>query len=571
MKNNYLLLLVVLLTAVKLNAQTYNWSKNFTGNSTESASAVVNDQAKNTYVAGTFTGTIDCDPSLATQSLTSFGDRDIFIAKYDSSGNCLWAKQIGGSGYDFVKAITLSKQNKLYISGQFSTTCDFDPSLGSADITSAGLEDVFLAQYDINGNYLWAIGCEGAANGMGNDVAVDSLENAYMTGYFRGSVDFDPTTGTAVRTSQGSANDIFLAKYDANGIYQWAISLGGASSDFGYGVTVDDGGNSLITGYFSDSVDFDPGVGVSKLYDLGNGEAFVAKYNSAGALTWAKAFQGTDAVYGQSICLDHQKNIYITGMFLGTVDFDPSINTASLTSTTGFQNVFIAKYAENGNYAWAKPVSSSISGNITSNIIRVDALGDVYVAGYYNGNILFDSGVNPVIFSSAGNDDVFMTKYNTTGNYVYGISIGGIFADVANGIAVDANGSYVMAGMFGNTVDFNPSSLATANHTATGGSDVFLVRFDGGFGSVGFSENKKNNAVILYPNPVVDNVSVFLAEKSERADIKILNSLGQLVYCKEELNNNNSFSIDLSFLKSGSYYYQIKADHTQYKGKLLKQ
>ena len=186
----------------------------------------------------------------------------------------------------------------------------------------------------------------GASSEYGYSIAVDSSGNVYTTGYFQGTVDFDPGTGTSNLTSAGST-DVFVSKLDSSGNFVWAKRLGGASSDYGYSIAVDSSGNVYTTGYFEGTADFDPGAGTSNLTSAGSGDVFVSKLDSSGALVWAKGFGGTSNDRGQSIAVDSSGNVYTTGYFAGTVDFDPGAGTSNLTSAGG-DDVFVLKLTSSG-------------------------------------------------------------------------------------------------------------------------------------------------------------------------------------------------------------------------------
>jgi len=218
--------------------------------------------------------------------MTSVGSRDIFIAKYDNNGNYFWAKSIGGTVLDESFIIALDGYGNLYITGYFNATSDFDPGVGVANLVPVGSRDILFAKYDNNGNYLWAKNIGSTLDDFGYSLAVDAVGNVYITGEFQGTADFDPGTGTANLTTNGSY-DIYIAKYDNNGNYLWANKIGGTSSDAGNSITIDGSGNIYITGGFYGTTDFDPGAGTANLTSSGVSDIFFAKY---GQLTGVDEF-----------------------------------------------------------------------------------------------------------------------------------------------------------------------------------------------------------------------------------------------------------------------------------------
>ncbi|MBW8049614.1 MAG: T9SS type A sorting domain-containing protein [Cytophagales bacterium] len=195
-------------------------------------------------------------------------------------------------------------------------------------------------------SYQWAKSIGSTTTDHGNSIATDASGNAYITGYFQDTADFDPGAGVQNLTSVG-ARDIFFAKYDTNGNYLWAKSIGSTSPDYGYSIATDASGNAYITGSFEDTADFDPGAGVQNLISVGQVDIFFAKYDANGNYLWAKSI-GSTWDRGNSIATDASGNAYITGYFQGTADFDPGAGVQNLTSV-GNTDIFFAKYQGSGS------------------------------------------------------------------------------------------------------------------------------------------------------------------------------------------------------------------------------
>ncbi len=425
------------------------WVKGIGGSSTDNGNSIAVDSSGNTYMTGAFQGTVDFDPGVGTAELTSTGLADIFIAKYDPLGNYLWAKNIGGSNGDIANSIAVDSSGNTYIAGNFQLTVDFDPGVGTAELTFAGANDIFIAKFDTSGNYLWAKNIGSTGNETANNIAVDSSGNTYITGVFSNTVDFDPGAGTAELTSTG-LTDIFIAKYDPLGNYLWAKNIGSTGNDQGTSIAVDSSGNTYTTGVFTNTVDFDPGVGTAELTSAGGNDIFIAKYDPLGNYLWAKNIGGSGSDRGRSIAVDSSGNTYITGTFSLTVDFDPSAGTAELTSA-GSNNTFITKLDTNGNYVWAKSISSS--NDNAGNSIVVDSSGNIYMTGAFQGTADFDPGAGTVNLNSAAGNDIFIAKLDASGNYLWAKNIGGTGSDQGTSIALDSSGNTYTTGVFTNTVD----------------------------------------------------------------------------------------------------------------------
>jgi hypothetical protein len=247
-----------------------------------------------------------------------------------------------------------------------------------------------------------------------------------LTGSFKGTADFDPSAGTTANlTSPGYEPNIFLAKYDYNGIYLWANSIGGDYDDQGISIALDGSGNAVLTGYFNGTVDFDPSVaGTANLTTTGWGsDVFLAKYNSSGGFEWAKGFGGIANDQGQSLVLDGNDNVLITGNYYGTADFDPATAGIANLTNAGGADIFLAKYDALGNYIWAKGIGAS--GDDYGSDLILDANGKVVVTGSFKGTVDFDpgAGISNLSTGLSGGQHVFIAAFETCINPTSGGNI----------------------------------------------------------------------------------------------------------------------------------------------------
>ena len=315
------------------------WAKAMGGTGDDFGVGIVVDNAGNVYITGSFSGTVDFDPGPGAFNLTSAGNNDIFVLKLDSAGNFVWAKAMGGTDEDAGYGITLDSASNLYVTGWFSATADFDPGPGTFSLTSAGDIDIFVSKLDSAGNFVWAK----QMGGGGSGIAMDTAGNVCTTGSFYGTADFDPGPGTFNLTS--ASQDIFVSKLDSAGNFLWAKQMGGTTINDGgqgNGIAVDGAGNIYTTGWFKGTADFDPGLGTFNLTSAATVDIFVSKLDSAGNLVWAKAIGGLDLDWGAAIAVDDAGNVYTTGRFDYTADFDPGPGTFNLTEAGGY-DVFVSK------------------------------------------------------------------------------------------------------------------------------------------------------------------------------------------------------------------------------------
>lgn len=461
--------LTFLFTSLSLLAQDYEWSRVVGSTSDDRSYAVSVDPSGNIVSTGYFAGTVDFDPGAGTSNLSSSGANDVFVQKIDGNGNFLWAKSFGGSILDEGRSIATDASGNIYITGYFMGTVDFDPGAATTNLTSAGGNDVFVQKLDPLGNLLWARSFGGSSNDVGNSIHIDPSGNAVITGFFQGTVDFDPGTGNTSLSSEGNY-DIFIQKIDASGSFVWARSFGGTSLDESRSITTDDLGNVYTTGYFAGNVDFDPGAGTTSLTAAGGDDIFVQKLNSSGDFLWARILGNALNEYGNAIDVDLSGNVYITGEFQGTVDFDPGNGTNDLIAAGG-KDVYVQKMDANGNFIWARSFGGTFLDEGRS--ICVDNTGDVYTTGRFGTTVDFDPGSGTESLTSSGDTDVFVQKMNGAGDFVWAKVFGGTSTDFVDGITVDNLGNVYTSGFFQGTVDFDPES-STDSYSSAGIYDIFV-------------------------------------------------------------------------------------------------
>jgi len=307
----------------------WEWAKKAGGTNYDFSYSIAVDTSGSCYITGEFFDYATFGDII----LTSNGSYDIFIAKLDSNGNWLWAKNAGGTGDDIGYGIAVDASGNSYVMGNFfSTTATF----GSTTLTSNGVSDIFVAKLDSSGNWLWAKNAGGTSFDYGSGIAVDASGNSYVTGYFADSATF----GSTSLTSNGYY-DIFIVKLDSDGNWLWAQNAGGTDGDWGYGIAVDTSGNSYITGYFADSATF----GSTTLTNYGDEDIFIAKLDSSGNWLWANKAGGTDGDWGKDIAVDANRNSYVTGYFRGTTTVGATFGNITIygSGISSNYNVFVAK------------------------------------------------------------------------------------------------------------------------------------------------------------------------------------------------------------------------------------
>ena len=436
--------------------QTLDWAKGINGDNYHINNSIVVDFSGNVYTTGYFQGTVDLDPSVNTFNLTSYGNYDIFISKLNASGNFEWAIQFGGANDDRGSSIDFDTYGNIYCVGYFSETVDFNPGNGFYNLTSVGFSDIFISKLDALGNFVYAKAIGGASSDVGKSITLDDYGNVYTTGYFGGTVDFNPDSlvNFNLISSGGYGGDIFISKLDSLGNFVWAKKMGGTSYDIGYTIAVDSFSNVYTFNYFEGTADFDPSAGTFNLTSSGGSDYCISKLDVMGNLKWAKQLELPSNEQAVKLAIDEFGNVYTVGNFMGTIDFDPGIGEHFMTGT--HQNIFILKLDTNGNFIWAKNIKSDYYEVVGS--IAIDKFNNVYTSGHFEGLADFDPGTSTFNMSPNGSGDAFITKFNSFGNFIWAISMGGLDNTYGKALDVDISGNVYLTGDLGNTVDLDPSN-----------------------------------------------------------------------------------------------------------------
>ena len=331
----------------KLDASgNFLWAKAIGGAGDDQAFDLALDDSGNVHTTGSFDGTVDFDPGASAFDLTSAGGLDLFVSKLDPSGNFLWAKAMGGTGVDQASGIAVDASGNVHTVGTFQGMADFDPGASVFNLSIVN-GNLFVSKFDASGNFLWATAMGGTGNDQVLDVAVDASGNVHTTGYFQDTADFDPGPGIFNVGTMGGL-DVFISKLDVSGNFLWVKSLGGADSDRGSGIAVDDMGNVYTTGSFEGTADFDPRLSVLNLTSAGLVDIFVSKLDASGDPVWTRTMGSAGSDQALGIALDSSGNAYTTGSFEGVVDFDPGTALLNLTSA-GLIDIFVSKLSSAGS------------------------------------------------------------------------------------------------------------------------------------------------------------------------------------------------------------------------------
>ena len=343
---------------------------------------------------------------------------------------------------------------------------------GRYTATSHGAEDIFVVKLDKTGAVVWFKTMGGSDTDKGASILIDSADHIYVGGDFRSANVDFEGTGSNLSSSNGQ-EDIFLLKLDSDGNVLDIRTFGKGGKDAIISMTMDSDKNLLLTGLFGATIDFDSGGG-GHLEAAGSFDAFILKLDSDGQFVWAKSFDGSDWVKGLFIVTDSHNNVYITGYFRGEADFDPGSGTHNLTAV-GDRDFYIAKLNSQGEFVWAGGIGSTGEDRALS--MAIDGADDLYLVGFFNGECDFDIGAGEHTLTSHGHGDAFVLKIQHDGTFAWVKQIGGIGGDKASEITFDSFGDILVSGYFKGRVDFDPGE-GEAMSVSNGGSDIFLLKLD---------------------------------------------------------------------------------------------
>jgi hypothetical protein len=546
MKNfSFLILLFFIGSSLFSQAPNWSWAKKAGSDLYDSGLGITTDANGNVYVAGLFENNSINFGSPNFINVQGPPYKKLFIVKYDSSGNTLWARSASG-GFAYSKIVADINGN-VYVTGYFGGA---SINFGTISLTNTGTTNMFIAKYDSNGNILWA------KIASGNNPSVKSVSidldyngNALITGNFDSP---SITIGTITlnnNDSLGISSDIFIAKYDSNGNLLWAKKAGGNYYEDSYSITTDIIGNAYITGFYaSSSITF-------SAYTLNNSDAtgntpdiFIAKYDSSGNLIWAKSEGGQYNQNETGYCIrnDSIGNIYVTGWF------DKNINIGAITltntdTTQGVTNAFIAKYDSSGNLIWAKNAGGFSDGWS----LDASSTGYVYLTGHFMSNSI-TFGTTNLTNTGTGSTDSYIVKYDTNGNVIWAKSIG--YTSFIQEITSNQNDNIYITGGFSSTINFDTYTLMGSSDQSY---DMFVSKL--GNSSILGVDEVVNSFMTIYPNPLTNFLIIKTNKKLIGKKYTIKDANGKLVL--SDIINSEETLISMEEFAAGVYFISVEEFH----------
>jgi hypothetical protein len=519
----------------KLDASgNFVWAKAIGGLDADASSNLVLDGSGHIFLAGSFSGTVDFDPGTGVSNMTAANAAG-FVAKLDTAGALVWARQFSGAGSYLMGNIAVAPSGNMYVMGSvLDNTVDLDPGTGTFNVTPLGFIDAVVMKLNSEGNFVWAKQMGGIFSlSFGLRVALDPQEHVLNAGVYAGDIDFDPGTGTTDLTSGGS-EEYFFSKLDSAGNFIWAKGSAGSGSSVAetYALTVDKKGNLYAAGFLNNTVDFDPGAAVANL-TTATTAAFMMKLDSAGNYKWAKEIAGSGIAQSRALSIDASGNVYSTGNFRDTCDFDPNLGISKLMSTVGKDAIYVHKMVCSDTSSSVMEKSVGCEGFTFNNVTYTHS-------GTYNVVLTNQDGCDSNVVLNLQVESfvvaITATGFNlsaaqTYSSYKWMLNGALIPGATTNAYTVTQNGQYQLIG----------SSPAGCIDT----SDVYSVTNYTGIDDV----NGLASQIKVYPNPANDLVFV-------NAPVKVNLTLTD-VTGKAIITSNTGNNISVKGLASGMYLLRI--------------
>ena len=544
MKKYILILIAQVLTSNAFSqSPDWGWAKSGAGTGNDYGNAIAKDANGGIYVTGKF---VSPTITFGSTILTNNGNSDIFIVKYSSSGDVIWAKNFGGAMDESAASISIDANDNLYITGYFFSTSIAFGGFTVNEVVPNYSADLFIVKLNSSGNVLWAKSAGGVWDDSASGVTTDLNGNVYITGGFEGPV---MSFGSFTLTGGGQGHSkFFIVKYDAAGNAQWGKTAGGTSTDEGSGITTDPSGNIIVTGYYhSPSITF----GNTTLNNLGFYNSFITKYDNLGNVIWAKSVGGTGDDKAFKVCSDSNSNIYVIGAFYSQTGVfgNTTLTNASSTGNTG--DLFVMKYDSSGTPLWSK--SAGNTSNDYGINLNTDVSGNLFVIGWFSSTtITFGS----TTLTKSGTDDIFIVKYDTLGNIIWAKnagcnnSVGNNYMD-GNDIVINAQGEvYITGSFYCDTITLGSNILTNASTNY--GPDILTAKLNS---SLGTNEISLTEKIIIYPNPFETKTSIDFEEEQENLNVKIIDVLGNEI--KTMNFTGKQLTIEKGQMQSGIYFIQL--------------
>ncbi len=525
------------------------WAQQIGGAGDDGAMNLVLDDSADVHIVGNFNGTVDFDNGSGTAELINGSQfSDGFMLTLDRNGGFEDVFHLRGNGPMSADAIAIDTSENVYVTGNFSSFINFDDAVGTTTIVafSDGARDPFAIKVDAQGDGVWGKVFEGPGFDIGTSIAVNDDQDVFVGGFFVDSVDFDPSVSQQNILSNGN-EDAFVLCLDSLGELEWVNTFGSTSSDR---VDAMDWNNGRLsaTGSFRETVDFDPGATISNHTSSGGADVFALTLNGDGDYLWSRAFGAGSADEGFGVEIDDASNVYLTGYFNSTVDFDPSAEVFTLTAQEC--DVFIQKLDQNGDFQWVRKCGSP--GHDVGRSVAVSPSASVYNSGFFVQTCDFNPGPGVANATAVGGYDGYVLKLSDC-------SLETGFTQ--NGDTLIANATNVSYQWYRCEPTFGPIAGATSQSYTILSAGTYALQITEGE-CVDYSDCMEVGALstndleaesfIVYPNPTINGKLTVEGKNAFWDDIVVRDASGRII---DVVDARGLFSVQLELpTTKGSYF-----------------
>lgn len=419
----------------------------------------------------------DLDPGAGITILPVVGSTDKFFAKYDRYGGFIWGKSIYSNSIS-PGEVTVDGNDNIHIAGNYGgTTNDFDPGPSTFSLPSS-TTNMFFAKYTGNGDFVLAKQLSCTNSSTLTDIKTDSHGNIYLTGFFLGTLDIDPSIGVFNLVANGGAtNTAFLAKYDSIGNILWGGTLISSYHTQSSEILIDGNDDVLLTGNFRGITDFAFGASINNLTAPNSFyNAFISKYDSAGNNIWAKSLYSTSNNYGVTLHVDENENLILAGYYAGTSpDFNPGSPIVNLP-VYGGNDIYVGRYSPNGTFLNVYSIAGPYSDFLFD--MQTDTAGNIYLYGTFDGSLDTDPSADTNLIIEAGNNAGFLMRLNNDGTHRWSFPLASSTDVYPINLAINDSGSVFIAGHFKNSVDFDPGTSVFNLTCSDIWQDIYFARYN---------------------------------------------------------------------------------------------
>ncbi len=538
----------------------WQWAKTIEGWKDDNGRSIACDSKSNVVMVGDFLSDSIASGAQYIPNVNPTGGivnqyslSDIFVSKYDTSGNILWTKSFGGDSMEIAAGVAIDQADNIIVVGKFNGDT---MKIGSIVLTKPigqVMYDAFIFKLDPNGNVLWAKNIGGTSIEEGKAVTTDENDNIYMAGLFwSANVNFGVNT-----FSSTGADDIFITKYSSSGTAIWTKVFGSSTNESVVDICSDKNGHVYFTGEYRASNLTIGTLLPANLDSSPTTEVYVSKMDMNGNIVWAKTANCVGADYVKGVGVDKQKNVMITGRFADFyIDIDGNIFPGDQTDNPACINgsgFFLIKFDSVGTFQWFQTIS--ISKNECGLSVKTDKEDNIFVSAFGQGDTLL---IDTMMVYNITNSATLLLKYDPNGHIIWQKAFGEGdhmgYSETETDIDISNQGILYLGSTFFKQT-YVMDSIASTNTNLYTTEPIIAKLGDLGNPSLGIQHYSSNHGFDLFPNPTRNKINIEIYDQHVAYNISLLNTQGQFV--KEWKNQKGNISLSLESIVGGVYFLQL--------------